>query len=117
MCIRDRLNNAQDAFEVAMARRDGRYLVTSVKRVKASNEGSEMVVVASPDKEAPKPPATASTTEDTSKNDKVVTKVDEFGSKKVVSQDIIANATKEVDKEKSKNKDKDNDKMCIRDRV
>jgi hypothetical protein len=117
------LNNGQDAFEVAMARRDGRFLVTSVKRVKASNEGSDMVVVANPNGTASKPPATAA--EEASKNDKVITKVDEFGSKKVVSADsgdttgkiTVREASPDADKDKGKSKDKDKDKDAHKDKV
>ena len=42
------LNNAQDAFEVALSRGDGRYFISSIKRVKASTDGGEMVVQTAP---------------------------------------------------------------------
>jgi len=116
------LNNAQDAFEVAMARRDGRYLVTSVKRVKATNEGSDMVVTKPADDATKSQPPVV---DDSSKNSKVVTRVDEFGSKKIVSQDntdtsskvTIKEATKDSGSIASKEGDKDKNKSKDRDKA
>ncbi|MBU6454478.1 MAG: SH3 domain-containing protein [Cyanobacteria bacterium REEB67] len=86
------LNNAQDAFEVTVGYSGMRYLVTNVKRVKAESiEGNQVVVEAAPVQPAAVSSAPVEETlkpssrpEDSIKSDKVITKVDEFGSEKVV---------------------------------
>jgi hypothetical protein len=96
------LNNAQDAFEVAMARRDGRYLVTSVKRVKASNEGTDMVVEAKPAEEAAKIAGIAVGTAEAAKDSKVGSKMDDYGTQNNVTVDNTNLSNKVVIKQASK---------------
>ncbi|MBS1991136.1 MAG: SH3 domain-containing protein [Cyanobacteria bacterium SZAS LIN-3] len=62
------LNNAQDAFEVSLSRGDGRYFVSNIRRVKASTEGSDVVVA------APQPQDTVLKAADEVLKDKVVVK-------------------------------------------
>jgi uncharacterized protein YraI len=86
------LNNGQDAFEVTMGHNGLRYLVTGIKRVKASGaEGNQMVVEATEKPAKPEGPVevTMKPSETPAgvpgKDDKVVTKTDEFGSQKIVA--------------------------------
>jgi uncharacterized protein YgiM (DUF1202 family) len=96
------LNNAQDAFEIAMARRDGRYLITSVRRVKATNEDSDMVVETKPTDAASKKLGTTVATAEAGKGSKVVTKMDDFGTRKTANVDNANLSDKVVIKEASK---------------
>jgi|GEM_PF-531848 len=93
------LNNAQDAFEVALSRADGRYYVSNIRRVKASTEGGDVVVQAAPQDNVLK-------AADNLLKDKVVVKEADLA--KITAENNSANATADKDK-----RDKDKAKIAM----